>query len=41
MIDEDPMLRIGYEKFLKCPKCQDEELYCSEHRAEVEAILYS
>jgi len=37
--DEDPILTIGYEKYLNCPKCQEEEPYCSKHKAEVEALL--
>ncbi len=32
---------IDYRKYLNCPACKDVELYCSEHRKEVEMILAS
>ena len=38
-IDENPILAIGSEKYLKCPKCQESEPYCPEHKSEVEALL--
>jgi phage FluMu protein Com len=37
--DEDPILVIGYEKYLKCPRCKEVEPYCPEHKTEVEAAL--
>ncbi len=37
--DEDPILVIGYEKYLNCPKCKESEPYCQEHKDEVEALL--
>ena len=37
--DEDPILAIGYEKYLNCPKCRKVEPYCQEHKAEVEVLL--
>lgn len=30
---------IDYRKYLNCPACKDVELYCSEHRKEVEMIV--
>ncbi len=38
---EDPMFAIDYQKYLNCPKCQEEELYCQEHKREVEVLLVS
>ncbi len=38
---EDPMLAIDYTKYLNCPKCQEAELYCQEHKREVEVLLVS
>ncbi len=32
---------IDYRKYLNCPACKDVELYCSEHREEVEMIVAS
>jgi len=32
---------IDYRKYLNCPACKDVELYCSEHRKEVELIVAS
>lgn len=32
---------IDYRKYLNCPACKDQELYCSEHRKEVEMIIVS
>ena len=32
---------IDYRKYLNCPACRDVELYCSEHREEVELIVAS
>ncbi len=32
---------IDYRKYLNCPACKDLELYCSEHRKEVEMIIAS
>jgi len=32
---------IDYRKYLNCPACKDLELYCSEHRREVEIIIAS
>ncbi len=32
---------IDYRKYLNCPACKDVELYCSEHRKEVEMIIAS
>ena len=32
---------IDYRKYLNCPACKDVELYCSEHRKEVELIIAS
>jgi hypothetical protein len=32
---------IDYRKYLNCPACKDVELYCSEHRIEVEMIMAS
>lgn len=30
---------IDYRKYLNCPECRGVELYCSEHRKEVELII--
>ncbi len=30
---------IDYRKYLICPECRGVELYCSEHRKEVELII--
>lgn len=30
---------IDYRKYLNCPACKAVELYCSEHRKEVEMIV--
>ena len=38
---EDPMLVVDYQKYLNCPKCQEEEPYCQEHKREVEVLLTS
>ncbi len=40
-IDEshDPLQLIDYEKYLKCERCKETELYCYEHRIEVEKKL--
>ena len=32
---------IDYRKYLNCPACKDVELYCIEHRKEVELIVAS
>ena len=32
---------IDYRKYLNCPKCKDVELYCPEHRKEVEMLVAS
>ncbi len=32
---------IDYRKYLNCPACKDVELYCSEHKKEVEMIIGS
>lgn len=32
---------IDYRKYLNCPACKDVELYCTEHRKEVELIIAS
>ena len=32
---------IDYRKYLNCPACRDVELYCSEHRQEVELLVAS
>lgn len=32
---------INYRKYLNCPACKDVELYCKEHRKEVELIIAS
>ena len=37
--DEDMIQFIEYEKYLSCPKCKEIELYCPEHRVEVEELL--
>lgn len=30
---------MNYSKYLSCPLCQESELYCTEHRIEVETKL--
>ncbi len=30
---------IDFNKYLNCPECQEAELYCAEHRIEVQRIL--
>jgi len=30
---------IDFNKYLNCPECQEVELYCAEHRIEVQRIL--
>ena len=32
---------IDYRKYLNCPECRDVQLYCYEHRKEVEMIIAS
>jgi len=32
---------IDYRKYLNCPACKDVELYCPEHRLEVEMLVKS
>ncbi len=32
---------IDYRKYLNCPACKDVELYCPEHRQEVEMLIKS
>jgi hypothetical protein len=32
---------IDYRKYLNCPACRAIELYCKEHRKEVELIIAS
>jgi len=32
---------IDYRKYLNCPACKDVELYCPEHRQEVEMLVKS
>ena len=32
---------IDYRKYLNCPACKDVELYCTEHRKEVELLIAS
>ena len=32
---------IDYRKYLNCPACKDVELYCLEHRQEVEMLVKS
>ena len=32
---------IDYRKYLNCPACRDVELYCTEHRQEVEMLVKS
>ncbi len=32
---------IDYRKYLNCPACKEVELYCSEHREEVEMTIAS
>lgn len=32
---------IDYRKYLNCPACKDVELYCTEHRKEVELLITS
>ena len=38
---ESPILDLDYTKYLNCPKCKKVELYCPEHREEVEKTLSS
>ncbi|HXV65983.1 MAG TPA: hypothetical protein VD731_01975 [Nitrosopumilaceae archaeon] len=30
---------IDYRKYLRCPECKKVELYCPEHRQEVEILI--
>ena len=32
---------IDYRKYLNCPACKDVQLYCTEHRKEVELLIAS
>jgi hypothetical protein len=32
---------IDYRKYLSCPACRKIELYCPEHRREVEMIVWA
>jgi hypothetical protein len=32
---------IDYRKYLNCPACKKVELYCSDHRKEVEILIQS
>ena len=32
---------IDYRKYLNCPACKKVELYCPEHRKEVEILIQS
>jgi hypothetical protein len=32
---------IDYRKYLSCPACRKIELYCPEHRKEVEMIVWA
>ncbi len=31
---------IDYDKYMQCPKCKESKLYCAQHKAEVDKILF-